>query len=360
MIRRIQRKLLPFNIDIVNREFASGWAFNRLMPGRPATITFKSGGRIVGKARCDLERPDLVEQNLHRSGYAGFECVFESPLSHESGESLTIHINGSPLSATRFEISTLPNVFTPERPLFFMHIPKTAGTSFNNVLQQYFAQGKSHIHIQTSSLEQQKSMADSGHFLSGHLTLEHVSNIFGNKHAVDLHSILRDPARQLHSHIGWVMGIARDRNSGFYKKHHQLVQKMGRDLFSTDLSKPENLSDLVNNLDGFQIDFFDNIQTRYFLDYRPDRVSQKDCQAALSNLSRMTSVGTTESFAAYVENFCTLYGIDTIPQTTVHNPSKVHPLFDINDSVLEKIIEPLIRYDRQLYSTVSSLSNFAP
>ena len=132
MLQRIQRKLLPFYIDILNQEYASGWCFNRLSPARQTSISFRLNGHTVGEVTCDLPRDDLVEQRLHATGQAGFECIFDHPLEPDPGDRLTMHINGLPIPAASFPGSQVLKVFAPEsRPLFFVHIPKTAGTSFN-------------------------------------------------------------------------------------------------------------------------------------------------------------------------------------------------------------------------------------
>ena len=195
-------------------------------------------------------------------------------------------------------------------------------------------------------------MAKTSHFLSGHVTLEHIPTIFKDCQDVHRHSIVRQPLKQLHSHIGWVKGIALDPNGDFYRKHHSLVQDMGKDLFRTDLSNPVNLRQLAGSLDGFQIDFFDNIQTRYFLDYRPDRVSEKDCRNAIANISKFKTIGLTESLNRYTGEFCDFYGISQKPITSIHNPSKVKPLFDINDSASRDAIESLVQYDIALYDEI--------
>jgi hypothetical protein len=195
-------------------------------------------------------------------------------------------------------------------------------------------------------------MARTGHFLSGHITLEHIPTIFFDRGDVHRHTIVRQPLQQLHSHIGWVKGIALDTGSGFYRQHHSLVQRMGRDLLQTDLSMPANLKQLAENLDGFQIDFFDNIQTRYFLEYRPERVTQSDCDKAIENISRFKTIGLTENFNAYTGEFCDFYNIRQKPVTSVHNPSRVTPLFDISDHSTRSAIEPMVQYDLQLYEEI--------
>lgn len=353
MFQDLQRKITPYYVDILNREYASGWCFHRLFRNSPAKIEFRQSGKRVGEAKCSLMREDLKDQGLHPTGCCGFECIFPEPLDHRSGVPLTVHINNGRIPVVEYGPEQMLEVFKPDaNPIFFMHIPKTAGTSFNNYIRQYFGYGMSHTHIQTTPLERQQEMARTSHFLSGHITLEHIPTIFSDRSGVHRHTIVRQPLKQLHSHIGWVKGIALDPNGDFYRKHHSLVQQMGRDLFQTDLSNPENLKLLVENLDGFQIDFFDNIQTRYFLDYRPDRVSQADCDQAIANISRFKTIGLTESFNQYTGEFCDFYGIEQKPITSVHNPSKVTPLFDINQSTVQESLAPLVQFDLQLYDEI--------
>ena len=110
----------------------------------------------------------------------------------------------------------------------------------------------------------------------------------------------------------------------------------------------------VDELDGFQIDFFDNIQTRYFLDYRPDRVGAQDLENALFNVKQFTTVGVTERYQDYVKKFCGCYGLAYRTPTTIHNPAKVEKLFDAEDPEIREAIDPLVMYDKALYKNISA------
>ena len=353
MIPSLKRKLTLYNIDILNTEYISGWCFHRLLKQSPVCLSFIQCEKQVGETRCDLFREDLKALDLHPTGYCGFEYVFDKSQHGLSADPLSIHINGAKTPVSIIDGSQILNVFQPQHPMFFMHIPKTAGTSFNNYIRQYFGYQKSHTHIESIPFDRQKLLANTCDYLSGHLTLEHIPKIFQQQDAIHLHTIIRQPLRQLHSHIAWVKGIALDTESLFFKKHHTLIQTMGRDLFEVDLSDPVNLKTLVNNLDGFQLDFFDNIQTRYFLDYRPDRVSQQDCDNAMANIAQFKTIGLTESFNQYTAEFCDFYGIQQKPITSVHNPAKVTPLFDVNQTAIRDAIMPLVQFDLQLYDEIA-------
>ena len=108
----------------------------------------------------------------------------------------------------------------------------------------------------------------------------------------------------------------------------------------------------VEGLEGFQCDFFDNIQVRYLLDSRPGRVSADDLRQALDHLPRFSTIGVTERYQEYVSRCAAFYGRRHIPQRTRHNPSRVAPLFDIRDEAIRSALYPLVRYDRELYRRV--------
>ncbi len=123
-------------------------------------------------------------------------------------------------------------------------------------------------------------------------------------------------------------------------------------LCQNDLSDPDLLRQFIEELDGFQFDFFDNIQTRYFLDYRPGRVEKKDLDRAVNNLVYFKSLGLTESYDQYVNQFCELYGLQTTSTVARRNPSRVTALFDVTSPEIQEACQPLIQYDQQLYNHV--------
>ncbi|NKB62528.1 MAG: hypothetical protein GKR95_10550 [Gammaproteobacteria bacterium] len=87
----------------------------------------------------DLYRDDLKEHGHHPTGFCGFKFVF--PAEFEFLPDRLISIYTKSINKPLFEIPTNETPKTLEkvsRPIFFMHIPKTAGTSFNNHVQQYF------------------------------------------------------------------------------------------------------------------------------------------------------------------------------------------------------------------------------
>ena len=346
------RKILH-SVDILNREYCSGWCFHRIFRNKPVQLSFYIDENLIGEVTCSDFREDLKEQNLHPSGLCGFQCPFDTAITVDSGKLLKVFANHGKRTVFEAPIDEIIDVYRPKKKsLFFMHIPKSAGTSFNNYAKKYFGFNKTLTHIESLSPKEQSSLTESYDYLAGHITLQHIPKVLGGFEKLDLHSIVRNPLNQVHSHLAWIKGIALDQSSDFYQAHHDVVRKMGKDLNTNNVFDTQSLQLFVDNLDGFQIDFFDNIQTRYFLDYRPDRVAQRDLDNAVSNLKLFSTIGMMEYLDDYLKCFCQYYNMPYEPISSIHNLSKVSPVFDINNPMNQKIVKPLIQYDQKLYDAI--------
>ena len=125
-------------------------------------------------------------------------------------------------------------------------------------------------------------------------------------------------------------------------------------LTQVDFSNLEEIRRFVAGLRDYQLDFFDNIQTRYFLDYRPDRVAADDLQRACTNISRFSSVGLTEAYERFKKQFCDSVVITPAEQKLQSNKAEHYQLFDLADSKVRSALRPLVEFDLQLYETVSA------
>ena len=249
-------------------------------------------------------------------------------------------------------MKSIPEVLNPAKPIFFVHIPKTAGTSFNNHVHSWFGYQKWHSHIEVLDQDSQRALINPGYYLAGHIPLFRLQGIEPDFTRFDLHTILRKPIDQLHSHLSWLKGIGTDPNSGFFKAHQPVIQELSLKIQDAQLHHVRGIEGFINNMEGFQFDFFDNIQTRYMLKKRPDQVNQTDLSHATDNLDLFSTIGTTESYQLYLDRCATFYGRSPSVQTTRHNPAKVGDLFNKNDTSIQDAIEPLIHFDKMLYQTM--------
>ena len=337
---------------MLNRHSCTGWCYNRLFKSRPVTLVFYRGEKMIGTTRCEEYRRDLVELNLHPTGLCGFNVTFEPISSNYSHSPLVVKARGYPrplkvIPAERI----MQSVDSVAKTLFFMHIPKSAGTSFNNFMRPYFAFAQTAVHIEGAELAQQKEMA-LRHYVSGHLSLAQINDIYDDLDGINLYTILREPYQHLHSHFTWVKGIANPKVASLFKDHTKRVQKLSLKISRVNLKDYGELEKLVAALAGFELEFFDNLQTRYFLDYRVEKVAQSDLERAMENKIQFKSIGITEAFSSYTRQVCDNYDLHFAEQKISYNLSTVKPLFDLSDQTTRKILEPLVKFDLLLYQSI--------
>jgi hypothetical protein len=344
--------IILHHVDVLNNEYISGWAFNRLLPGRPLRLTFQVNGELLGTTTCSREREDVRQSGLHGTGICGFEYRFPQPLPLVDGGAFTIGsgLPGHSLRST--PLTEIQAAATPGRPIFFMHIPKTAGTSFNNHVHGWFGYGKWHSHIEVLPMETQAELLATPQYVAGHLPFHRLRRLPLDLEQIDFHTILREPYRQIHSHLAWLRGIGSDPGAPFFRAHPPAVRELAIELASRDLSTQDGLADFASRINGFQCDFFDNIQVRYLLDHRPERVTGDDLSLSLEHLSRFSTIGVTERYQEYLSRCASYYGLKHLVQRTRHNPARVAPMFDSADSSIRSALYPLVRHDLKLYQRV--------
>ena len=109
-------------------------------------------------------------------------------------------------------------------------------------------------------------------------------------------------------------------------------------------------------MDGFEIDFFDNLQTRYFLDYRPDRVQADDCLAALETCRHFKRIGLTEYYDAFLRSFCEDNGFSFQARKRAFNESSLNPFYDHRADEFKEIVRPLVQTDLKLYRHICKIA----
>ena len=183
-----------------------------------------------------------------------------------------------------------------KKKLFFIHVPKTAGSSFNAFLADNF-KGEAHCEKYIDAASREFSSLDKikeFEYISGHLNYSDFSANGFNRKDYFMMTFLRDPLKQLISHVNWVIHIF-DVSEKFFKGHPKIIQDMTLELRSLDLNEPDQLIFALEKHAGL----FQNNQAKYFRNEK----NQVSTEAAIKNLSQLDFLGITEEYEDSVRTF---------------------------------------------------------
>lgn len=350
------KPLTHFFIGRINNQRAYGWCYARHLPRLPLTLVFFAGTRKIGETKADELRPDIRDRGLHPTGACGFSYTFPEKLDPDTFNRLTIRLKGVGLWLAAVDAADIVRVAEHPVPrIFFMHIPKTAGSTFNAQASLFYPESRVLTHLEAESEEVRFDRPGSSFFASGHLGWLTIS-AFPDREDLVFYTILREPFSHLHSHLNWIKGIGTDPKSGFFLAHPPVIRNLALRLNRRDRSTKEILRQLVISLDGFEIDFFDNLQTRYFLDYRPERVQADDCLAAIENCRHFKRIGLTEHYDAFLRSFCEDNGFSYLARKRAFNESSIDPFYDHQADEFKEIVLPLVQTDLQLYQHICKIA----
>jgi hypothetical protein len=353
----ISTKLYRYSIDAFNGRFVNGWCFHRLHKRKRLKISIVADGVLIGTTETGEYRRDLKSQKVHTTGLCGFDYSFDPEFIADRFQALEIYVTGldRPLfSISGNEVETL--IPDPAQKICFMHIPKTAGSSFNAFLRRCYPQAFYAPHLERLPEEALESITAAKNCISGHLPWYKIKPLAARDHH-RLYSIIRDPYRHLHSHINYVRRVFTDSEdeAHYTYKHNDTIRELAAKLLLVDFKNDPQIRSFVDSLAGYELDFFDNIQTRYFLAYRPEKVSLVDFENAQENIRQFRLIGLTEEYDRFIDRFC--QDVLLPPQTELQrsNISDHYELFDPLQSSTSNPLQELVKFDQLLYQHVADI-----
>lgn len=350
-------------IDLANDRYLSGWCFHRLHAEKPVELECRLDEEVIAKATADIFREDLRELGVHPTGRCGFELVLQPRAPYPSGSTLTIGLKGS--SAILRQIST--DTFTSddhngllqgmrklwpwpgnEKSIVFMHIPKTAGTSFNTFALSLFPKGRGISHIELIDKSRYPELQRRCRYISGHLPVGVLKKWFHLEQA-DLYTIIREPYAHLHSHLKWLIRTASTQNDNYFRLNNPAIIELGEALATVNFSHLKSLESFIAGMNDLEAAFLDNMQLRYFLDQIPRRTEHADLDKAKENCRLFRQIGITERYAEFTAAFIKSHAPIQSGRPFRLNRSREKPLFDLSDPAIRKALYPLVYLDLQLY-----------
>lgn len=123
--------------------------------------------------------------------------------------------------------------------IFFVHVPKTAGSTVNAHLKQAMPNGRAHCEAIINNPAALKQAAESMDWLSGHVDLTRARNNLSavSNRPVRYFACLREPTKHVRSHYNWLIEIFH-RGESFYENHPAVVKEISARIRGTDNSDP--------------------------------------------------------------------------------------------------------------------------
>ncbi|MGH7556629.1 MAG: hypothetical protein ACREMD_02370 [Gemmatimonadota bacterium] len=238
--------------------------------------------------------------------------------------------------------------------IFFLHIPKTAGSAFNDIFKPCVPEARYFEHMESRrELFETVKGQDAPFFLSEHFAFETARSLIERTDVFSI-SIVREPIPHLLSHLKWVKYVG----SPQYPNHETTpdqIMDLARLLVDVSLGDVVALEELLDSPAGRLL--FDNLQVRYLATVTADTVTNVDLERARGNARRMSFVFALEDIDRAVTRL--RWHFPRIVALERYNQTPIDERVDFHDPQIWNFYRERTVYDRALYEDVRmwSLAN---
>lgn len=236
--------------------------------------------------------------------------------------------------------------------IFYLHIPKTAGSSMNRFLASQFADTECLVHIESKiDFENKEDIKkiDAFKLLSGHIALPKMQQKLKVLDSRVTMATFRIPIEHVISHIAWVRKLGDKGEESRLHMHSKIVQKIVLKLLTVDLSNAKEITHFISWLTEEKIYLFHDTQIKYLNDVNY-LVNANNINIALQNLDKLDFVGTTERLGEFQTMLCYELGWKfyerKIEKENINNNNYG---LDIQNASIRKALQPLIQWDNMIY-----------
>ncbi|MGQ0565922.1 MAG: hypothetical protein ACT4OK_12745 [Gemmobacter sp.] len=253
--------------------------------------------------------------------------------------------------------SERPIPFVPRgdrTPLFFLHIPKTSGSSVNRLLADVYGSGNLIEHAEYTvpklldgSLPTMAVDCVSAHFPLCHWALYRETDAYARA------TILRDPWQRLVSHVNWTNRFNNGEPLPTSGRGAAATRAVVEVLARTDFQRRDHIQALFDVVQA-EPDFilFDNLQVRMLVTGNPQSSLQVPDEGSLrnarSNLKQFAVWGICEDQAGFQQRLLNAVGSDVQPVPIHENAGQPLALTPDND-IAREVFAPWIGLDQSLY-----------
>ena len=328
-------------VDSVKDQQVIGWV-GCVNNEEPVCIKITKGDEVQ-VVLANLPRPDVLNATELKSELCGFSTKFKS--DNIGVVQVEIMVSAQKLPIIRPDFSN--------RKVFFVHVPKAAGSSINDFLCNAFSSETTFTHIE--GIKEQWPNIVNSKYLSGHIRYPNYVENF-SRHDFFVFSFFREPFSHLRSHLNWVRRLAEPELLDFRNKHSELVKSIADELTEVDFRSENSMSLFVSSLRKGAYGLFDNCQVRFFSSVKGDeRVEKKHLDEAISNIKSLHLVGISERSK---ESQALLADLLKLPKQEEEQRSNINSYdygLNTKDPKFRDILRPLIEFDLALYKSAISI-----
>lgn len=260
-----------------------------------------------------------------------------------------------------------PLIFTPKvgrKPLFFLHIPKTAGSSNNHFLRALYGPEWVETHVENllPALLAGQQSAVMAPCVSGHIPLWAWS-LYRGTDVFERVTLLRDPWARLVSHINWVAQYARGQRLP-PGPGGAALGRVSVLVAQTDFTQVASLRRLMNAVKAEPLfRSFDNYQVRMLRTGRMDAMEKpmelQDLDVACQEISQFFLVGFCEDQKGFQRTLTAKLGVSGAPMTIAANRAR-DKVLEVENTLAREVFAPWIEMDMGLYGYARGFSCAGP
>jgi hypothetical protein len=234
--------------------------------------------------------------------------------------------------------------------IFFLHIPKTAGTAFSSIFEGTVPEGRFFEHMESQwDLFFQIQKDGKPFFLSGHFSFAQTEQLI-NRPDVFSFSLLREPFAQFISHLRWVKYVGSP-GCPYSANVDDETLDVARQLWSTPFANIDRIDSIIDCEAGRRL--FDNSQVRYLTTMETSSVDQDKLDGAISNLGKFHSIFTFERLKAARRQLKSHF--PKLLKMKIVNPTIIEEHVPLRDKIAVELIEKYTRFDQTLYTITCEL-----
>lgn len=236
--------------------------------------------------------------------------------------------------------------------IFFMHIPKTAGSAFNNVFKPCVPEDRFFEHMESrKDLFESIQKDEQPYFISGHFTFNSVKELIENDEVFSI-TILRNPVEQLISHLKWVKAYGNPKVTARRKLIPKPIAELSLKLWEISLNDVEKIETIMNTPVGQSL--FDNLQTRYLTQSGADKVNADQVGQAVSNMKRFNCIFILDDIDLAIKRLRGIYPNISNMQKT--NQSMVNEKIDLSNPRIKDFYRLAVTHDAHLFTEIRRYS----